>query len=725
MDKRQPSPPHAPNGTAPLAPPRAATGLRAHAAADEHATHTLGDTGADLAPGASLSAPTSGTHAKTPARPVRPPGAPGSRDAGAPGRMTPAFTERFLFDDELDAADDSAFARKYNLATEDELPVFLQPNAFSTLSTFSSALDLAPLSNRAPRAQHLAPGGSTHGAAAMLSPWLHAAPGDYPPRTAPDPIADLAAGAGSMSLQETAVAQPAGARPFVPELFADVERPPLPAGAPSAAFALPLAPGARGARLVGGVDAGAPRERFSRYAVRKNADENARSARKGNARTYTADAGAGVHEGDPAAARGLRRSDVDLSLMRLEDLRGELPQLCKDQYGCRFLQKKLEEDDPAQCELIFAETFPYFADLMTDPFGNYLCQKLLEYCTNAQRDQIVDAIADELVAISLNMHGTRAVQKTIDFLSTPQQTHAIIAALTRNVVTLIKDLNGNHVIQKCLNRLSAADNQFIYDAVAAQCMDVATHRHGCCVLQRCIDHASPAQRFQLVQEITLHALPLVQDPFGNYVVQYVLDLNDPAFNAAVTQQFLGHVCLLSAQKFSSNVIEKCIRVSPTEMRTKLVNELIDPARLESLLRDSFANYVVQTSLDYAEPLQRAQLVECIRPILPHIRNTPYGKRIQSKLQRESDYVSPGAPGAPGAPRFARGHAAYVRPPLSGGFSGRAQFPARRDARRTAPEPFAPADPSLYAPLHSVGVSAPPVDFRSGMRAAYAPPKENW
>src|SRR5258708_32508577 len=29
-----------------------------------------------------------------------------------------------------------------------------------------------------------------------------------------------------------------------------------------------------------------------------------------------------------------------------------------------------------------------------------------------------------------------------------------------------------------------------------------------------------------------------------------------------------------------------------------------------------------------------KLVEGIRPILPLIRNTPYGKRIQSKLQRE-------------------------------------------------------------------------------------------
>jgi hypothetical protein len=43
---------------------------------------------------------------------------------------------------------------------------------------------------------------------------------------------------------------------------------------------------------------------------------------------------------------------------------------------------------------------------------------------------------------------------------------------------------------------------------------------------------------------------------------------------------------------------------------------------------------LQTALDYAEPTQRALLVEGIRPVLPLIRNTPYGKRIQNKLQRE-------------------------------------------------------------------------------------------
>ncbi|KAJ9092402.1 hypothetical protein QFC20_007389 [Naganishia adeliensis] len=337
-----------------------------------------------------------------------------------------------------------------------------------------------------------------------------------------------------------------------------------------------------------------------------------------------------------------KRADGDreynrFAAMRLEELQGDILNLCKDQHGCRYLQKKLEEEVPEHRDMIFRETYGHFPELMTDPFGNYLCQKLLEYSTDEQRNVICESVANDLVGISLNMHGTRAVQKMIDFLSNPrrpEQIRSIILALSLNVVSLIKDLNGNHVIQKCLNRLIPEDNQFIYNAVAAHCVEVATHRHGCCVLQRCIDHAADSQRAQLVTEITYHALTLVQDPFGNYVVQYVLDLNDVRFSEPLIRQFVGNVCVLSVQKFSSNVIEKCIRVADPELRKILVGELLNRSRLEKLLRDSFANYVVQTALDYADPAQRMLLVECIRPILPMIRNTPYGKRIQSKLQRE-------------------------------------------------------------------------------------------
>ena len=199
-------------------------------------------------------------------------------------------------------------------------------------------------------------------------------------------------------------------------------------------------------------------------------------------------------------------------------------------------------------------------------------------------------------------------------------------------MTLIQDLNGNHVIQKCLNHLSAQDAQFIFDAVGENCIIVGTHRHGCCVLQRCIDHASGPQKVQLVRQITKEAFALVQDPFGNYVVQYILDLNETSFTHPLCVAFRGHVPALSKQKFSSNVVEKCIRVADKEHRRLLIEELMHPKELEKLLRDPYANYVVQTAMDHADPEMKVRLIDAIRPILPGIRQTPYGRRIQQKIQ---------------------------------------------------------------------------------------------
>ena len=54
--------------------------------------------------------------------------------------------------------------------------------------------------------------------------------------------------------------------------------------------------------------------------------------------------------------------------MRLEDLQGEILSLSKDQHGCRYLQKKLEEEVPEHRDMIFRETYGHFPELMTGEF---------------------------------------------------------------------------------------------------------------------------------------------------------------------------------------------------------------------------------------------------------------------------------------------------------------------------------------------------------------------
>ncbi|KAH9440172.1 hypothetical protein Pst134EB_030800 [Puccinia striiformis f. sp. tritici] len=587
--------------------------------------------------------------------PIAPNGVARGNKAGGGTNDGPSVTS-FLFDDELDTdLHQNTFGGKYlQMNTDDDkFPILVRRDSFpGLLSASSAALDLAPLAQTPPRHSNLVRQSTT----ARGNDW---SPFDSPSnfRTMPhshESLADVDRGrlapkpqsSTPVSFHKDARSSPVSDRGASPHL----NRVSHMNGGIANRSALAVSRNSTGTGSSSNGNAHSDSGRFGSGSFGLNGgnviDSNLnkfRSAplKSANAATlsfgFDAADGFDVGGGGPLSA-GKSRRDPETNRfanIRLEDMQGDMFGLCKDQHGCRFLQKKLEEGDPTHRDMIFAEIYPHFGELMTDAFGNYLSQKLLEYSSDDQRDLLIESISGELVSISLNMHGTRAAQKMIDFLSTQRQVQSLIVALNLNVVTLIKDLNGNHVIQKCLNHLPPEDNQFIYNAVAANCIEVATHRHGCCVLQRCIDHASESQRIQLVTEITYNSLTLVQDPFGNYVVQYVLDLNDSRFIEAIVRQFLGNVCALSMQKFSSNVVEKCIRVSDLPARRALVEELSGRQQLERLLRDSFANYVVQTALDYSEPQQRAALVDNIRPILPLIRNTPYGKRIQSKIQREN------------------------------------------------------------------------------------------
>ncbi len=293
-----------------------------------------------------------------------------------------------------------------------------------------------------------------------------------------------------------------------------------------------------------------------------------------------------------------------------------------------MLQRMLDERKPNVVDITFGEVFDHMNELMTDPFGNYLCQKLIEHCHDNQRFMIISKVSPDLVAISLNMHGTRAVQKLVETIITPKEVELVVSALRASVVILIKDLNGNHVIQRCLHHLSSNNKQFIYDAVARHCVSVATHKHGCCVLQRCIDYATVAQKRQLVSEIVNNALELVQDAFGNYVVQYVLDLGEPALSHGIMGNLLGSISSLSVQKFSSNVVEKCLELASDKMRAKVVEELVNMERLPRLLQDPYANYVIQKALTVCKKAQFERLVNVIKPHLVALRNTAFGKRIQ-------------------------------------------------------------------------------------------------
>ncbi|CAE6921363.1 unnamed protein product [Symbiodinium natans] len=241
----------------------------------------------------------------------------------------------------------------------------------------------------------------------------------------------------------------------------------------------------------------------------------------------------------------------------------------------------------------------------------------MEMSTARQLEVLLEATYSSLVNISLNMHGARAVQKLIDVVRmVPVCMGRLVAGLEYAVVTLAKDPNGNHVVQRCLESLPSDAHGFIFRAVAKDIEDVASHRHGCRIVQRCIDAAKGPERKMMIGAICQASLALIQDPFGNYVVQYVLGLQDPQASSLIVTAMMGRLNVLSRQKFSSNVVERCLQLASDEDRARMITELADPRGLGELLRDIYGNYVVQSALNIAvEPqisivlgLHRAYLV---------------------------------------------------------------------------------------------------------------------
>ncbi|CAN3354802.1 hypothetical protein DICA3_B05644 [Diutina catenulata] len=335
---------------------------------------------------------------------------------------------------------------------------------------------------------------------------------------------------------------------------------------------------------------------------------------------------------------GHRRKGDDASKYahaKLEDFSGDIYALCKDQHGCRFLQRQLDADNATvAATMIFNEIYLKIVELMTDPFGNYLIQKLFERVSHDQRVILVKNAAPDFVRVALDPHGTRALQKLVECIDNSpgsEEVSLVVAALSPHVVELSRDLNGNHVVQKCLQRLAPDQDQFVFDAAAASCVNIATHRHGCCVLQRCLDHGSSSQRAQLSAQVAANATALSLDPFGNYVVQYVLARGDEASISTILTHIRSNIVTLSLHKFGSNVIEKSLRIP--KLSPALVDELLKhTSRFGELLNDAFGNYVLQTALDVAPPADVQRLSAALQPLLPQIKNTPHGRRIMTKIQ---------------------------------------------------------------------------------------------
>uniref|UniRef100_A0A0A9WS98 PUM-HD domain-containing protein n=1 Tax=Lygus hesperus TaxID=30085 RepID=A0A0A9WS98_LYGHE len=320
--------------------------------------------------------------------------------------------------------------------------------------------------------------------------------------------------------------------------------------------------------------------------------------------------------------------------LQLRDLANHIVEFSQDQHGSRFIQQKLERATVPEKQLVFSEILSAAYNLMTDVFGNYVIQKFFEFGTPEQKNTLAQKVRGHVLPLALQMYGCRVIQKALESISGEQQVE-IVRELDGHVLKCVKDQNGNHVVQKCIECVDPHALQFIINAFQGQVFTLSTHPYGCRVIQRILEHCTPEQTAPILEELHQHTDQLIQDQYGNYVIQHVLEHGKAEDKGILIGAVRGKVLALSQHKFASNVVEKCVTHATRAERAILIEEVcgFNDNALHVMMKDQYANYVVQKMLDVCEASQRKVLMHKIRPHFASLRKYTYGKHIIAKLEK--------------------------------------------------------------------------------------------
>ncbi|CAI9092501.1 OLC1v1027756C1 [Oldenlandia corymbosa var. corymbosa] len=352
--------------------------------------------------------------------------------------------------------------------------------------------------------------------------------------------------------------------------------------------------------------------------------------------SWNLDLGSSLEESFPLSLLDQFKSNKT-KCFELSEIAGHVVEFSADQYGSRFIQQKLETATTPEKDMVFHEITPQALSLMTDVFGNYVIQKFFEHGSPAQIRELAEQLTGHVLALSLQMYGCRVIQKAIEIVELDQQKKMVVE-LDGHIMRCVRDQNGNHVIQKCIECVPEDAIQFIISTFYDQVVTLSTHPYGCRVIQRVLEHChDPKTQSIVMDEIMGSVCMLAQDQYGNYVVQHVLEHGKPEERTLIISKLMEQIVQMSQQKFASNVVEKCLTFGTPEERQTLVNEMLGTSDenepLQVMMKDQFANYVVQKVLETCDDQQLELILNRIKVHLNALKKYTYGKHIVARVEK--------------------------------------------------------------------------------------------
>ena len=314
----------------------------------------------------------------------------------------------------------------------------------------------------------------------------------------------------------------------------------------------------------------------------------------------------------------------------------ETLRIIKDQKGSKYIQKKIEEKT-TELNKLYEQMKNHLHEIMTDQYGNYVIQKFVEFCDKKLISNMFSKISNTLYDISINNYGTRPLQKMIENLSmnmTPQDISILLGMTKGNVLELIKDINGNRVIQSIIQNIKNKELLSpLYKEMNENINEILKTKSGCCVFSKVILNIAENDLNLIFDNIINNFAIFINDEFGNISLKRLIKLNNENYNSKIFPCIKDSIIVFSCQKFSSNVIEACID-NNTSLKKKTIEKLIEnDGMISKLILDQYGNYIVQKALQLSEQKEFDIIIDIIKKNEKKLKQSQYGKVIYEKLMK--------------------------------------------------------------------------------------------
>ena len=385
------------------------------------------------------------------------------------------------------------------------------------------------------------------------------------------------------------------------------------------------------------------------------------------------------------------------------------------------VEKLISACSASQVSQLLSRLAPHFNLVACQKHGSFACQAIVDALTTEQQiAQLIDALQGKSSRRELADGGsglgaaTTAAQPTRPASASPGFSLSAAAASSSaapELWHLCTNASGHFVVLRLLSRLPADRLQFLDVCLQQNAASIGCDHHGLRVVKAYLASRPQSALAPFYAAVVAACPAIVATSYGNYVIQAVLDSGDGPVRSGIKQSLQGQWQQLSRQKFSSNVVEKCLRQSSAVWRSAILSELCRQPTVAELLRDRYANYVLQTGLAVAEGEEAQAVIAAIAPHLPLLRDNvrckwrALIKRAEQQQQRGGAQAANGSEPAvsAAAEQSGRSHsaaAAAAQPSQSASPSSPSQPPVL-----SSPEPLPSASALTHASTASSSASS--------------------